>query len=222
MSIWDFPTKPAPGPGTCRMFQTDIIERYSRIHPAVAFSAWLPVIGFVLYRIAARHELTLGGVLGLIVLGVFSWTLTEYLLHRFLFHYIDDSPRGRRIHFIVHGVHHEYPSDKGRLVMPLTVSMPLGVICYGLFALLFGIPIAEPIFIGFGGGYLAYDGIHWAVHHVAMPIRAFRWLKKHHMQHHHADHEGGFGVSSPLWDLVFRTMPRPAKRMGASTMARIG
>ena len=75
--------------------------------------------------------------------------------------------------------------------------------------------IAEPFFAGFILGYLVYDGSHYAIHHFRMRSGFLLLIKKHHMLHHHADHDGGFGVSSPLWDHVFRTMPEPKKRMGA-------
>lgn len=33
----------------------------------------------------------------------------------------------------------------------------------------------------------------------------YRRLKKYHLQHHYADYENGFGVSSRFWDVVFGT-----------------
>lgn len=220
-SLWAFPTKPPPHSGTSRMFQSDLIERFSRIHPSTPFVAWLPVIAYVLYRSGARHDLAIYGIAGVFLLGTFAWTLAEYVLHRYVFHWIDDTARGRRIHFLVHGVHHDHPNDKGRLVMPLGFSIPLGIMFYAFYMLVIGPRVGEPFFAGFVFGYLIYDGSHYAIHHFASQWRFFRAIKKHHMLHHHADHDGGFGVSSPLWDHVFRTMPEPKKRMGASTMAHL-
>jgi sterol desaturase/sphingolipid hydroxylase (fatty acid hydroxylase superfamily) len=217
MSIWDFPTKPAPHAGTCRMFQSDLVERFSRIHPSTPFVAWLPVIAVVVTRSALRHDLAWWGIAGLFLAGTFAWTFAEYVLHRWVFHWIEDTPAGRRIHFLLHGVHHDFPSDKGRLVMPLGFSIPLAVVFYTFYVVAFGVRLGEPFFAGFVLGYLAYDGSHYAIHHFRMHSSVLRAIKKHHMLHHHADHDGGFGVSSPLWDYVFRTMPEPKKRMGAST-----
>jgi sterol desaturase/sphingolipid hydroxylase (fatty acid hydroxylase superfamily) len=200
-----------PRPTTCRMFESDFIEWFSRIHPITPFVAWLPVIGFFIYRSVSRHDLAWFGILGLFVLGVLFWTLTEYVLHRNLFHWVNDTPRGKRIHFLLHGVHHDYPSDKDRLVMPLGFSMPLSVLFYGLFYVTLGLRLGEPFFAGFVLGYLTYDGTHYAIHHFRQTTRLGKMIKKHHMLHHHADHDGGFGVSSPLWDVVFGTMPK-AKR----------
>jgi sterol desaturase/sphingolipid hydroxylase (fatty acid hydroxylase superfamily) len=217
MSLWDFPTKPAPHAGTCRMFQADIVERYSRIHPATPFVAWLPVIAFVLIRSASRHDLAWYGIAAVFASGVLAWSFAEYVLHRWVFHWYEDTPRGRRIHFLLHGVHHDWPNDKDRLVMPLGFSIPLGIAFYALYHYALGDRVGEPFYAGFVLGYLLYDGSHYAIHHFPMKHRWGRLLKKHHMAHHHADHEGGFGVSSPVWDHVFRTMPEPKKRMGAST-----
>jgi sterol desaturase/sphingolipid hydroxylase (fatty acid hydroxylase superfamily) len=199
------------------MFESDFIEWFSRIHPATPFVTWLPVVAVVLYRSVSRHDIGLAAIAGCFVAGVLTWTLTEYVLHRYVFHWTKDTPRGRRLHFLIHGVHHDYPSDKDRLVMPLGVSVPLSLFFYWLFVMvMFGVHLGEPFFAGFVVGYLAYDGTHYAIHHFRPQTRIGKWLRRHHMLHHHADHDGGFGVSSPLWDLVFRTMPR-AKRSGSAT-----
>jgi len=207
------PQSPARA-ATTRMFKSDFFEWFSRIHPATPFVAWLPVIAFLLYRSHERHRLGLSATLGLFLLGLFTWTLSEYTLHRFVFHWVKDTPAGRRIHFVLHGVHHEYASDKDRLVMPLGASIPIASFFYAIFFLALGRTLGEPAFAGFLLGYLGYDGTHYAIHHFKQHTRIGRYVRRHHMLHHHADNDGGFGVSTPLWDIVFGTMPRP-KRRGA-------
>jgi sterol desaturase/sphingolipid hydroxylase (fatty acid hydroxylase superfamily) len=197
-----------PRAETTRMFQNDVLERFSRIHPATPFVAWIPVAAFALWRSVARHELALPAIALLFFGGLFAWTFAEYVLHRWVFHWTNDTPWGKRVHFLLHGVHHECPNDKDRLVMPLPTSIPLAVIFYTLFTLTLGRTIAEPFFAGFTIGYLFYDGTHYFVHHFRPTSAWGRLLRKHHMTHHFADHDGGFGVSSPLWDYVFRTLPR--------------
>ena len=92
--------------------------------------------------------------------------------------------------------------------MPLGASIPLGVgsFLYGTFHALLGATIADPLFVGFGLGYLAYDGTHYAIHHFRMSSRYGRWIKRHHMVHHHTGERARWGVSTPLWDWVFGTM----------------
>jgi sterol desaturase/sphingolipid hydroxylase (fatty acid hydroxylase superfamily) len=200
------------------MFESDFFEKFSRIHPATPFVVWIPVMLFVLYRSWARHDLTVLAMLGYYASGLFFWTFAEYVLHRWIFHWTKDTPAGRRIHFLLHGVHHDFPNDKDRLVMPLLTSVPLAVIFWTLFHVALGTRISEPFFAGFTLGYLCYDGTHYAVHHFKQTTRVGRWIKRHHMLHHHADHDGGFGVSTPLWDLVFRTMPS-VKKLDATRRA---
>lgn len=206
-------------PETCRMFENELLERFSRIHPATPFVVWIPVILFVLFRSWSRHDMSAPGMLATIVAGVVTWTLGEYVLHRWVFHWTNDSAWGKRIHFLFHGVHHDFPNDKDRLVMPLLMSVPLATIFYTLFFFALGLRLAEPAFAGFTIGYLCYDGTHYAVHHFKQTSRLGKFVKRHHMLHHHADHDGGFGVSSPLWDFVFRTMPE-VKKLGATGAKR--
>lgn len=193
---------------TVRMFESGFFEWFSRVHPATPFVAWLPVVAFLLVRSAQREELTAYAIAGLFLAGVTGWTLTEYLLHRFVFHWVGQGPLGRRLHFLLHGVHHDYPRDQDRLVMPPGFSVPLGVVFYVLFRGLFGPAVGEAAFAGLVTGYLWYDGTHYALHHFQLRSRAGRWLRRHHLHHHFSDPDGGFGVSTPLWDVVFRTLPR--------------
>jgi sterol desaturase/sphingolipid hydroxylase (fatty acid hydroxylase superfamily) len=193
------------------MFESDLLEKFSRIHPITPFVVYVPLISTMAYRTAQR-DVGLGLGVALAAGGLLSWSLAEYFLHRYVFHWVNETAWGRRIHFLLHGVHHDFPNDGDRLVMPLLTSIPLAVIFYTTFYFaLGGVRLAEPFYAGFGLGYLAYDGTHYAVHHFKQTSRIGKWLKRHHMLHHHADHSGGFGVSSPLWDYVFGTMPQVKK-----------
>ncbi len=199
-------------PTTCRMFENDALEYFSRIHPATPFVVWTPVAGYFLVRSVMHHGVTVAATAGMFLAGLLFWTIAEYTLHRYVFHWMGQSKRAERIHFLLHGVHHDFPSDKDRLVMPLLTSTPLAFIFYGLFTFLMG-RLGVGFFAGFVIGYLVYDGTHYAVHHFKQTTRLGKFLRKHHMLHHHADHDGGFGVSSPLWDYVFRTLPRSKKQL---------
>ncbi len=193
---------------TCRMFETPIIERFSRVHPVAPFVFWLPVLSYFLVR-AVLAGVAAYAIAAMFVAGALLWSLTEYLLHRYVFHRIGPQFGERRAYFILHGVHHDFPQDTTRLVMPLGVSIPIGVICYLALKYTLGFGAAalvDPMFAGFGAGYLAYDGIHYATHHFRMTSRVGKWLKRHHMVHHHTGENARWGVSSPLWDWVFSTM----------------
>src|SRR4051812_45880405 len=103
----------SPRPATCQMFETPLIERFSRIHPASPFLFWLPVLGYAGVR-AARNGVGLGAGVATFLLGMFLWTLAEYVLHRYLFHYVGPRLWQRRMHFVLHGVHHDFPQDSDR------------------------------------------------------------------------------------------------------------
>ena len=190
-----------------QLFESDFLNFFSRVHPAIPAIVFVPVIVAMEWLGAGRGfagwELALltGG-------GVAIWTLTEYWLHRLVFHWEPDHAFGRRMHFIVHGIHHDHPNDKLRLVMPPAVSIPLAALFFGAFTLVFGTPAAYPIFAGLLVGYLVYDYTHYYVHHFVPKSALGKRLREQHMRHHFQDHRFGYGVSSPLWDVVFRTLPR--------------
>ncbi len=189
------------------MFDSAFLNYFSRVHPAVPAIVFLPVV-VAMEWLGADRGLGLGALLLLTLGGVAIWTLTEYWLHRLVFHWEPDNDFGHRMHFIIHGVHHDHPNDKLRLVMPPAVSIPLAALFYGAFFLLFGTPASFPLFAGFIGGYLIYDYTHYYVHHFVPKSDLAKQLREQHMRHHFQDHRYGFGVSSPLWDAVFRTIPR--------------
>jgi sterol desaturase/sphingolipid hydroxylase (fatty acid hydroxylase superfamily) len=154
-------------------------------------------------------QMTLGAGVFLFLAGAFVWTLTEYLLHRFAFHYEPRTEWGKKVHFVFHGVHHDYPNDSRRLVMAPVVSIPLAIIFYGFFHFLLGPVRVLAFFPGFLMGYICYDTIHYATHHFPMRNPIGLWLRHHHLRHHYQDDAYGYGVSTPLWDYVFRTTHRP-------------
>ena len=152
------------------------------------------------------------------LLGLFLWTLVEYILHRGLFHvdkYLPDNRVGITAHFLLHGIHHYLPMDKYRLVMPPTLFIALATPFYKLAHLVFAYNRFAAIEVFSGGifGYICYDLTHYFLHHRNLPLH-YRELKKYHLQHHFADFENGFGVTSRFWDNIFGTQlayTRPVK-----------
>jgi dihydroceramide fatty acyl 2-hydroxylase len=189
------------------LFENRLLDFFSRIHPAVPALIFVPVIAALVWLGASDGQGALEIVL-LLAAGIALWTLAEYWLHRKFFHWKPDNAIGRRMHFIIHGVHHDHPNDKLRLVMPPGASIPLAALFFGLFYLVLGLPTALPTFAGFLIGYLVYDYTHYYVHHFVPKSDLGKRLREQHMRHHFQDHRYGFGVSSPLWDVVFRTLPR--------------
>ena len=189
---------------TVRMFESNFMEFFSHVHPATPVILYGPIIALMLYLAFVQKGLSFLTVLGFFVIGVLTWTLLEYVIHRYVFHYKPKTRVGKLLHFIMHGVHHDYPNDATRLVMPPIISVPLAVAFYVVFILTLG-RFAPAALAGFGFGYVCYDTIHYATHHFAMKRGVWRWLKHYHLRHHYQDDHAGYGVSSPLWDYVFGT-----------------
>ncbi len=118
---------------TVRMFKSDFMEFFSHVHPATPLLLYTPVIACMLYLAFGQSRLSILTVAGLFLIGALIWTLLEYIIHRYAFHYEPRTRLGKQLHFIVHGVHHDYPNDAKRLVMPPAVSIPLAVAFYALF-----------------------------------------------------------------------------------------
>ena len=194
-----------------RMFESNFFDRLSRVHPIVPLVIFGPTIAILLALAATRLDAT--RVILLVAGGYLFWTLTEYWMHRIVFHFEPEHGIGARLHWIIHGVHHDHPNDPKRLVMPPGVSVPLSLAFFGLFWLALGLDQAFAFGAGFWVGYLAYDTIHYHLHHHAPRTRLGRWLRELHMRHHFQDETVGFGISAPWWDRVFRTaVPKVSAR----------
>ncbi|MEL7021801.1 MAG: sterol desaturase family protein [Bacteroidota bacterium] len=188
-----------------RMFKSDLLERFTKVHFSVPLFLYIPVVLYFLYQSWWSNALFISQILTYFAVGVLVWTITEYVLHRFVFHYEPPGKLGKRLHFIFHGVHHDYPNDSKRLVMPPSVSVPLALLFYYAFQYLLGEVLVAPFFAGFIVGYLCYDMLHYAVHHVNSDNKIFIALKTHHLKHHFKEPDLGYGVSSPLWDVLAGT-----------------
>jgi len=205
-----------------RMFRSDLLERTTYVHPWIPHLIYVPVVIALLWL----SPLSLGGSALYFAIGLLIWTFIEYLLHRFAFHAPDEVMRETHqisagleldqavipelptfrhvVYFIFHGVHHEYPSDSLRLVMPPIASLPMGLVAWVIFSVIFGGNMI-PAFAGSLVGYLVYDTTHFVLHHRSVPTAFGKLIKKAHMRHHFLDPDEDYGVSSPLWDIIFRT-----------------
>ncbi|HEV7332305.1 MAG TPA: sterol desaturase family protein [Flavisolibacter sp.] len=187
-----------------RMFKSNWMEALSKVHFSVPLFIYIPAILFFCY-LAFSYDIDIATFFLHFLLGLLVWTATEYFLHRFVFHFYPSSSWGKRIHFIFHGVHHDYPKDKKRLVLPPSASIPLAALFYYLFSLLFTQAVLYAFFPGFLLGYLLYDMMHYAMHHYNFKTGTLKKVKQHHMLHHYQDPTKGFGVSSSLWDEIMRS-----------------
>jgi sterol desaturase/sphingolipid hydroxylase (fatty acid hydroxylase superfamily) len=187
-----------------QLFESRFLDFFSRVHPVVPALIFVPVV-IIGAWLGLDGGYNVIQVAGLVIAGFVIWTFSEYWLHRLVFHWEPDHPLGRRFHFIMHGVHHDHPNDRLRLDMPPAASIPLAALFLGLFVLIVGTPAAYPAFAGFIAGYLTYDYTHYHLHHHVPTTAAGKQLREQHMRHHFQDHRYGYGVSSPFWDVVFRT-----------------
>jgi sterol desaturase/sphingolipid hydroxylase (fatty acid hydroxylase superfamily) len=201
-----------------RLFENDLLDKMSRVHHLTPVFVYTPIfLGLVFYSVSLMGV----GMVGFgLLLGYIGWTLTEYFGHRYLFHTVFPLPfgLGPRFQFLIHGVHHVYPSDPLRLVMPPLLSAPIMLIALAIIRLLFGGNFCWPVLAGFIAGYVIYDCVHYWTHH-GQPTSDFgRLVKRLHMLHHFRDSEKGFGVHAIWWDYVFGTAYKKGETPGAKAV----
>jgi sterol desaturase/sphingolipid hydroxylase (fatty acid hydroxylase superfamily) len=166
-----------------------------------------------LFALTRGEALSLGAGLLLLVSGILSWGLIEYGLHRFVFHYDARSELGKKMVYAAHLSHHDNPRATNRIFSSLLISAPvaaayllLGRIATGSWR------AASFLFAGLALGYFYYEWLHFRAHHRRARFRLFRYLRKYHLLHHYRTPELRFGVTSPLFDVIFGTFRPVASR----------
>jgi 4-hydroxysphinganine ceramide fatty acyl 2-hydroxylase len=190
-----------------KMYQNPILEFLSLSNPKLmivfhlALSFLILYLGYWYYAQIPVIQMVL-----CFLLGVMFWSLAEYLMHRYIFHFISSKKFVKAIHYAVHGYHHKVPHDYRRLFMPPVPAFLL----LGLFFSIFYVFLGKYTFYfhpGFEIGYLAYSLIHYSIHRRVHKNKLLQKIWVHHAAHHYKFPEKAYGVSSPFWDIIFGTMP---------------
>jgi 4-hydroxysphinganine ceramide fatty acyl 2-hydroxylase len=192
--------------GSAQLFDSPVLEKMSRTHIAIPISMFFIISVYAAYYGYTYTTISILSAVGIYMLGWLMFTLVEYVMHRYLFHMEPDTPTKDRLQYTMHGVHHDYPRDKDRLAMPPYVSLLYTTIFFVVFRLAMG-DAAYFFLPGFLTGYAMYLGVHYIVHAYPPPKNFLKVLWVNHGIHHYKDPDKAFGVSSPLWDYIFRTMP---------------
>jgi len=195
-----------------RIFSNDRLNELTKTPWWVPALVFIPVIVYFIYSAFFLHHSTLLEFLKYFFLGLVLWTITEYVFHRWVFHFNPTTEFQEYIHFMIHGIHHDYPNDAKRLVLPPIMSVPLSTAFYFIFDYFMDSYILASFFAGFILGYLCYDLLHYALHHASFGKKSKIWqmLKRNHMDHHFVDPDNGFGVSNIFWDRLFNTSIKKA------------
>jgi 4-hydroxysphinganine ceramide fatty acyl 2-hydroxylase len=190
--------------GQAQLFKNKYLEMLTKTHPLVIWGLYIPLLSYILYRAHVTIGLSISTIVLFFVLGMLYWTFFEYIAHRYLFHWVSDNLKIKKVAYILHGNHHEFPRDKQRLFMPLVPSLILATVLFS-FHYLFFWDYNWAFFPGFMIGYLLYASTHYAIHAFEPPFEFMKPLWRNHQMHHYRNEHLGFAVSNTFWDKVFRT-----------------
>ena len=203
-------THPIHNKGQARLFQNPLLEALTKTHPLVIWGMYIPIMVVMLYYAATAFGHPGWTVPALFFAGMVFWTFFEYIMHRFVYHFVSENKYVKRFVYIFHANHHEYPRDTERLFLPPVPSILIASILFtAMYYTLRLLPLPGMVFAFYPGfllGYLLYASMHYAIHAWKPPFKWMKPLWRNHHLHHYKEHEKGFGVSSTMWDHVFGTM----------------
>jgi sterol desaturase/sphingolipid hydroxylase (fatty acid hydroxylase superfamily) len=178
-------------------------------------SFWIfPLLAVVLVSITFTRDPNrqLRDLIWLFPIGLLAWTLLEYSLHRFVFHtHIQPrNPQLREALNASHISHHVAPRDSNKLLVRTPYALVISAIVFGIaYGVVQNIASAAGIMCGIWAGFLYYEAVHYRVHLRLSNSSLIAWQRRAHFYHHFTNNKRCFGVTSPLWDYVFRTqLPR--------------
>lgn len=200
-----------------QLFNNRFLEALTRTSPFITLITYSAIIAAFLALSNHFTQLTTRTVILTYGAGIISWTLLEYLLHRYVFHFVSENRFLKRIPYLLHGVHHEAPRDDSRLFMPPVPGILIISILWFISYLLLR-DHSFSFIAGLVNGYLLYAAMHYSMHVYKAP-KYLRKLWVHHALHHYKYHDKAFGVSSMLWDRIFRTMPPVKEQSGVMAEA---
>lgn len=192
-----------------RLFKSARLEKLTLMSPRMFVGSWLLLLSAIVW--VGWNSASFMHAGALIIAGLFAWTLFEYAMHRFPFHYTSERSVLNHLVFLMHGNHHDNPGDEMRNLMPLVVSLPIASLVWIGSLALAGAP-GTWLFFGWISGYIIYDLLHYACHQWPMKSRIGSALKRHHMRHHYVDEGGNYAISMILWDRVFGTRINTLRR----------
>lgn len=207
LSDWERERPAAPLPA---LFRHRALDAFTRAPPWAPYVLAGPLLALSLYLglrglLGSLHGGDVAAALFAFVAGALIWSLLEYLLHRFLFHARLTSETGRIAVFLAHGHHHASPMDRMRIAAPPLQMASALLLLFGMCDSIFDGALMWIAFAGSNAAYLAYEAVHYAIHHGREGLGLLRAVRRHHLAHHHVDARSRWGISSPLWDRVFGT-----------------
>ncbi|WP_083912741.1 sterol desaturase family protein [Saccharibacter floricola] len=194
-----------------RIFQHDWMESFTFISFRTFLISCL-IVEMLALTTAIVYAPSTWAILWRIAIGVPAWVLTEYLLHRYVFHFSSNIKAIQHLVYIFHGNHHIQPSHPYRTLMPLIVTLPIGAAIWGVSVWCTDIGLGSAFFAGFFLGYTLYDTLHFATHNFPMKSAPWSWWKRHHLLHHYMAEEHNYSITMPWLDALFRTHYTPKRK----------
>ncbi len=181
-----------------------LIRRFA--HPWMPSLLYLPLALLLVIISLSYQQRSILSVILFLALGLFTWTFIEYLLHRFIFHLTQIPEPWKNLASGLHMAHHRSTDAEDLILAPPFVSLMFGGILYLFFALCLQ-SWANAAFMeaGLFIGYVIYEWMHFAAHCYQAHFSFGKYLKAYHLKHHFKNPKSAFGVTTPLWDFLFKT-----------------
>lgn len=192
-----------------------LIDKYELYKPFAFYAVLLAVLNAAAVR---GGDIAPAPALAFVVGGLLAWGFIEYAIHRWVLHReerIEDARlHGNRVHL----AHHLDPHALDRLNVQLSESLPIcAAYCLLAWAATGSWSAAIFLYDGLMLGYFFYEYLDYQAHHGAARSALVRYYRRYHLLHHHCDAEARFGVTSPLFDLLFGTYRVERRRTVASS-----
>ena len=131
-------------------------------------------------------------------IGFCAWSLVEYFVHGVL---------GHRFRTFVSPLHWGHHREERAVFTTPVAWVPIAGVLAAVLVWGFGTGPGIAAWLGLLAGFLRYEAVHWRIHFREPRSARQERLRVHHLAHHHRNPRAYHGVTTTLWDRVFRTLP---------------
>jgi sterol desaturase/sphingolipid hydroxylase (fatty acid hydroxylase superfamily) len=189
-----------------RLFNNPVLEEMFKSRPLLQFVLWIGASVFFLLKAFANPQLSSGLIFMIGMMVMLGWPAFEYATHRWLYHLPIRGEAAGRTRYILHGHHHDDPTDLTRLLAPFVPTLIFSLVSFFVERAILGPDLIDPFFGFVCVAYTVHEFVHFSLHGYNFENKIFRRYKKFHFTHHLANSETNFGVTTVVWDQLARTV----------------
>lgn len=180
-----------------------LLRWFASKNPIWVIIKMIPFIALYLIVFVSHWEATFH-ILTFFFLGILTWSLFEYITHRWVYHIHIKSSKLAWFIDAFHHHHHKNLQDYEVLNAGFLLNYPISIFFLALVYLLSDNPLLTAAFgVGATLYYIFYEFVHYYIHYRPYTSGYMAFIQRYHLFHHYKNWNKNFGNTTSFWDRIF-------------------